>query len=69
MVMTQEYVLPVARDSSLFQAFTDLFIREKVVDVVSWLQAHDVKWVPAIKYHYFTFADYDAWVQFRLAWL
>lgn len=69
MAMTQEYTLAVARDSGLFEAFWKLFEREKAVDIESWCLARGVKWVPAVKYHYFTFPDHDAWVQFRMSWL
>lgn len=70
--MTQSYKLPVMRGSTLDNLFLDLSRREDLpdwLDVFDWMQAHGVKYESAITYDYYTFADYEAWVQFRLTWL
>ena len=72
MAMTHPYKLPVMRGSTLDNLFLDLSRREDLpdwFDVFDWMQTHGVKYESAITYDYFTFADYEAWVQFRLTWL
>lgn len=72
MAMTHTYKLPVQRGSTLDNSFRDLFRREDLpdwFDVLDWMQAHGVKYESAITYDYYTFVDYDAWVQFRMSWL
>ena len=70
--MTQSYKLPVMRGSTLDKLFRDLFRREDLpdwFDVFDWMQTHGVKYESAITYDYYTFTNYDAWVQFQLSWL
>ena len=70
--MTHTYKLPVMRGSTLDRSFQDLFRREDLpdwFDVLDWMRAHGVKYESAITYDYYTFSDYDAWVQFRMSWL
>ena len=70
--MTHAYKLPVMRGSTLDRSFQDLFRREDLpdwFDVLDWMRAHGVKYESAITYDYYTFSDYDAWVQFRMSWL
>lgn len=70
--MTHPYKLPVMRGSTLDNLFRDLSRREDLpdwFDVFDWMQSHGVKYESTITYDYYTFADYEAWVQFRLAWL
>ncbi len=72
MAMTHDYKLPVMRGSTLDNLFRDLFRRQDLpdwFDVFDWMQAHGVKYESAITYDYYTFTNYDAWVQFQLAWL
>lgn len=72
MAMTHPYKLPVMRGSTLDNLFRDLSRREDLpdwFDVFDWMQSHGVKYESTITYDYYTFADYEAWVQFRLAWL
>lgn len=72
MAVTRSYTLPVARGSTWHKSFLDLFHREDLpdwFDVCDWMQAHGVKYESDITYDYYTFADYDAWVKFRMGWL
>jgi hypothetical protein len=57
---------------TLDNVFQDLFRREDLLDwfdVFDWMKAHSVAYESGITYDYYTFADYDAWVQFRMSWL
>lgn len=72
MAMTHTYKLPVQRGSTLDNVFRDLWRKEDLTDwfdVFDWMKAHGVKYESAITYDYYTFTDYDAWVQFRMSWL
>lgn len=72
MAVTHTYKLPVMRGSTLDRSFQDLFRREDLpdwFDVLDWMKAQGVKYESAITYDYYTFVDYDAWVQFRMSWL
>lgn len=72
MVLTQEYTLPVARGSELHSSFMSLCKRldlQDGIDMALWFSAQGVKYECSIMYDYLTFNNYDAWVQFRLAWL
>jgi hypothetical protein len=72
MALTHAYKLPVMRGSTLDKSFWDLFRREDLqdsFDVSDWMHTHGVKYESAITYDYYTFTNYDAWVQFQLAWL
>lgn len=69
--MTNEHVVRVPRFGWQYKPFSDLFQREGVEDkgVGKWMQSQGVKYEISIAYDYFTFPDYDAWVQFQLTWL
>jgi hypothetical protein len=65
------YEISMRRHSYHHKPFLDLFKSEGLEqrDVLGWCEARGIKYQISIACDYFTFADYDAWVQFRLAWL